>query len=277
FVAEVIKPLALKPERMEARARPLLVEALDQASQMGLRTLALSEEQGGAGADNLTCCIVTEELAVGDPDVAAVLAQTATLAQALFDRVMTAEQRAHFLPAFLADPRYHLALAEHEADRDAALGINYHRPQVSHTPFKTAAARAGDGWTLNGSKDCVVGASLAALFVVRASIGENGVGTLLVPRDTPGLSVIETEAAARAPWCLRRIGVRRLPRAGRECSRRGQSARCRGGAPNPAGSGAQSRNRPRRLRGGARLRATAHPGRASHHRPPGDRRQARRD
>src|SRR6516225_9829588 len=87
FVAE-----ALKPERLEARARPLLVEALDQASQMGLRTLALSEEQGGAGADNLTCCIVTEELAVGDPDVAAVLAQTATLAHALFDRLMTAEQ-----------------------------------------------------------------------------------------------------------------------------------------------------------------------------------------
>ncbi|HET9245046.1 MAG TPA: acyl-CoA dehydrogenase family protein, partial [Xanthobacteraceae bacterium] len=198
FVAEVIKPLALKPERMEARARPLLVEALDQASEMGLRTLALSEEQGGAGADNLTCCIVTEELAVGDPDVAAVLAQTSTLAQALFDRVMTAEQRARFLPTFLAQQRYHLALAEHEADRDAALGINYHRPQVSRAPFKTAAARAGDGWVVNGGKDAVVGASLAALFVVRASIGENGVATLLVPRDTPGLSVIEAEAAPRA-------------------------------------------------------------------------------
>src|SRR5262245_388131 len=180
FVAEVIKPLALKPERMEARARPLLVGALDQASQMGLRTLALSEEQGGAGADNLTCCIVTEELAVGDPDVAAVLAQTATLAQALFDPQMTAEQRARFLAPFLAEERYHLALAEHEADRDAALGINYHRPQTSHTPFKTAAVHAGDGWTLDGSKDRVVGASLATLFVVRASTGENGVATLLV-------------------------------------------------------------------------------------------------
>ena len=139
FVAEVIKPLALKPERLEARARPLLVEALDQAAQLGLRTLALSEDRGGAGADNLTCCIVTEELAVGDPDVAAVLAQTSMLAQALFDRLMTAEQRARFLPLFLADQRCHVALAEHEADRDAALGINYHRPQASHAPFKTAA------------------------------------------------------------------------------------------------------------------------------------------
>jgi alkylation response protein AidB-like acyl-CoA dehydrogenase len=198
FVAEVVKPLALQPERMESRARPLLMEALDKASQMGLRTLALSEDRGGAGADNLTCCIVTEELAVGDPDVAAVLAQTSTLAQVLFDRVMTAEQRARFLPAFLADQRYHLALADYEADRDAALGINYHRLQTSDAPFKTAAVRAGDGWILNGSKERVVGVSLAALFVVRASVGENGVATLLVPRDTPGLSVIETEAATRS-------------------------------------------------------------------------------
>ena len=172
FVTEVIKPLALKPERLEARARPLLVAALDQAAAMGLRTLALSEDQGGAGADNLTCCIVTEELAAGDPDVAAVLAQTSTLAQALFGRLMTAEQRARFLPPFLADQRYHLALAEHEADRDAALGINYHRPQASGAPFKTTAVRAGDGWVVNGSKDGVVGASLAALFVVRARVGE---------------------------------------------------------------------------------------------------------
>src|SRR5216684_3964451 len=113
FVAEVIKPLALKPERLEAQARPLLVEVLDKAAEMGLRTLALSEDRGGAGADNLTCCIVTEELAAGDPDVAAVLAQTATLAHALFARRMTPAQHERFLPAFLSDDRYHLALAEH--------------------------------------------------------------------------------------------------------------------------------------------------------------------
>src|SRR5216683_2773850 len=172
FVAEVIKPHALRPERLEARARPLLVEALDQAAEMGLRTLALSEDRGGA----------------------AVLAQTSTLAQALFDRLMTAEQRARFLPPFLANQRCHLALAEHEADRDAALGVNYHRPQASGAPFKTTALRAGDGWVVSGSKDGVVGASLAALFVVRASDGEGDVATLLVPRDTPGLSVTETEA-----------------------------------------------------------------------------------
>jgi alkylation response protein AidB-like acyl-CoA dehydrogenase len=195
FVAQEIKPSALKAERLEPRARPLLVQALDKASQIGLRTLALSEERGGAGADNLTCCLVTEELAVGDPDIAAVLAQTSTLAHALFDRLMTEEQRARFLPAFLAEQRYHLALAEHEPDRDTALGINYRRPQASEPSCATAALRSGDIWIINGRKDRVVGASLVALFAVRARVGENGAGTLLVPRDTPGLRVTLSETS----------------------------------------------------------------------------------
>jgi alkylation response protein AidB-like acyl-CoA dehydrogenase len=193
FVAREIKPRALEPRRLETSARPLLVEALDKASHIGLRTLALSEDAGGAGADNLTCCIVTEELAVGDPDVAAVLAQTSTLARALFDEVMTVEQRARFLPALLAEHRYHIALAEHEDGRDATLGVNYHRPQASEPRFSTAAVRTGDEWIIQGRKDRVVGASIAALFAVRASVGEDGAITLLVPRDAPGLTVMASE------------------------------------------------------------------------------------
>ena len=143
FVAREIKPLALAPDRLEARERPLLMDALDKASQMGLRTLALTEDRGGAGADNLTCCIVTEELAVGDPDIAAVLAQTSALAHAWFDGSMTPEQRDRFLPPFLADDRYHLALAAHEPDADGALGINYHRPGPLAAGGKTTARALG--------------------------------------------------------------------------------------------------------------------------------------
>ena len=198
FVAQEIKPLALDPNRLEASARPLLVEALEQASRIGLRTFVLSEDTGGAGADNLTCCIVTEELAVGDPDVAAVLAQTSILARALFDSLMTPEQRARFLPAFVAKHRYHIALAEHEDGRDSMLGVNYHRPQASEPRFSTAAVRSGDEWIIQGRKDRVVGASIAALFAVRASVGDGGAAaTLLVPRDAPGLSVREKEASPR--------------------------------------------------------------------------------
>src|SRR3982074_3917671 len=75
FVAHQVKPAALKSGRLEARERPLLIDLLDQASQLGLRTLALSEDAGGAGADTLTSCIVTEELALGHPGGRGGLAQ----------------------------------------------------------------------------------------------------------------------------------------------------------------------------------------------------------
>ena len=91
FVAQEVKPAALDAQRLDACDRRLLAGVLDKASQLGLRTLALPEELGGAGADTLTLCIVTEELAVGDVDVAAVMAETSGLAGVLFSR-MTAER-----------------------------------------------------------------------------------------------------------------------------------------------------------------------------------------
>src|SRR5262245_3762376 len=161
FVSRELRPAALKPERLEARARPLLVDVLERASRMGLRTLALAESLGGAGADNLTCCIVTEELAVGDPDVAAVLAHTCALARELFVERRTPAQRELLLPDFLADHEYHLARAEHEPDGDAALGVNYHRPQPAGARVQTTALRHGDGFLVNGIKDCVANAPVA--------------------------------------------------------------------------------------------------------------------
>ena len=193
FVTEEVKPRALRPERLESRTRPLLFDVLDKASQLGLRTLALSEDAGGAGADRLTSCIVTEELALGDPDVGTVLARTSTLAHVLFDRLMTPEQTARFLPPFLADDRYHLALAQLEPDRDAALGIHYHRAETSDADVKTTAVRAGDAWVINGVKDRVANAPLAGLFAVEVNSGSGATSMLLVPRDAAGLSVHESD------------------------------------------------------------------------------------
>src|SRR6266513_1014895 len=187
FVEREIKPVVLKPERLEALERRLSMELLEAASQLGLRTLALSEERGGAGADALTSCIVTEELAAGDPDLAAALAETSALGHMLFDQGMSPGQR----------DRYHLAHAAHEPGRDDALGVNYHRPAPADTPIGTTAVRAGNAWVINGLKDCVANAPLARLIAVQARTGAGGVSTLLVPRDTPGLSVREHDMAER--------------------------------------------------------------------------------
>src|SRR4029077_1048651 len=97
-----------------------------------------------------------------------VVRQAPPLAHMLFDGLMTQVQRSRFLPAFLADHRHHLALAQHELHRGTALGINYRRPQPTEAPFATVAVRSGVAWIINGRKARVIGASQAALFIVRA-------------------------------------------------------------------------------------------------------------
>src|SRR3954462_1502577 len=138
FVEDEVKPVTLKADRLDLSDRTLPVEVLRKASRMGLRTLALPEGLGGVGADALTACIVTEELAVGDTDVAAVLAETSSLGLRLF-AAMTEAQRGRFGPAFLEDDDFHLAIACGEPGDDTALGINYHRPAPALALSTTAA------------------------------------------------------------------------------------------------------------------------------------------
>src|SRR5919106_5930646 len=85
FVQNEVKPAALHPTRLEPYEKPLLNDLLDDASRRGLRTLSLSEAAGGAGADTLTACIVLEELAAGDVDIAVALGITQGLARSLFE------------------------------------------------------------------------------------------------------------------------------------------------------------------------------------------------
>jgi alkylation response protein AidB-like acyl-CoA dehydrogenase len=196
FVAQEITPVVLKSERLEAGDRRVPDNLLVAASQMGLRTLALSEDLGGAGADTLTSCIVTEELAAGDPDIAAILSETSALAHVLFDRLMTAEQRERFLPEFLANDRYQLALADREPEGDLALGINYHRPVASGDAIRATAVRDGSDLVINGTKCCVVNAPVARLFAVEVQTSD-GASLVLVPGDAAGVNVRDYDPATR--------------------------------------------------------------------------------
>jgi len=197
FITREIKPVALKADRLDLCDRSLLTDLLDQASQMGLRSLALSEERGGAGADALTSCIVTEELAAGDADIAAVLSESSRLAHLLFDRCMNDAQRGALLPKFQSGDRFHLAFAGREPGSDTRLGVNYHRPADTEVAVKTTATKSGSDFIVNGVKDCVANAPVAGLFAVLVQIpGRPAPSVLLVPADAPGVSV----KAHDKPW-----------------------------------------------------------------------------
>lgn len=190
FVAREIKPVVLHPDRLQDPRRQLPLELIDMAAQMGLRTLALSEAAGGAGADQLTCCIVLEELAAGDAGIAATLAQTSLLGHLLFDQIMTPAQRERFLPRFVTGERHHLAIAHGEPN--AELEWNYHRPRDA-AGGELTAVRARHDWVVSGAAPFVANAPLAEIFAVQVRTNEAGspVNTLLVPRATPGLTVSE--------------------------------------------------------------------------------------
>ncbi|HET7850721.1 MAG TPA: acyl-CoA dehydrogenase family protein [Pseudolabrys sp.] len=197
FVNGEIKSVVLKAGRLDAGDRTLSMELLEKASQMGLRTLALSEALGGAGADALTACLVTEELAAGDADIAGALTETSRLGHILFDRTMSDALRDRFLPTFLNDDGFHLAFAQREQDSDSKLGVNYRRAGTAELPPQTRAAKASDGsWIVDGTKIAVANAPVARLFAVEVAIpGRSGTAILLVPADASGVAVHAYEKA----------------------------------------------------------------------------------
>ena len=200
FAEQEIKPIALERDREEDFDKRFPWHVLAKAEKLGLRTLALSENRGGGGADALTDCIVAEELATADVGVAATLNHTSDLARLFFDHYMTDAQRARFLPAFLRDERYHLAIAGHEPDTD--LGWAYHRPTIDGTGYRTTAVRDGDDWIVNGSKNFITNAPIAKLILVQVQVGPRrggmaGVGMMFVERSTPGLAIYEHDKVGR--------------------------------------------------------------------------------
>lgn len=207
FVVNEVRPLATHQDRLQAGPPPLPAALLAQASQLGLRTLLLSEARGGAGASQVTACIIAEELAAGDAGFASALMHTAELGQRLFDHAMSDAQRAQWLNAFVSDDAFHLAYAGADEDIEHG-GWNYHRADVADAPAPVSADARGSEWVLNGSYLCVNNAPLARLFVVRVQMAA-GSALILVPRETAGLTLSEAQTPSGLPsrrWCVGPVG-----------------------------------------------------------------------
>jgi len=162
FAEREIRPIARERDRLADPGARFPWEVVERAGRLGLRTLALSEELGGGGADVLTLCLVGEELAWGDLGVAVTFDQTWKISH-FIERLASEGQRARFLPAFLEDHRFHLAIAMTEPSAGSDNIIPYDGPGAG---AQATARREGGHWVVNGTKRFISNGGIAKLYLL---------------------------------------------------------------------------------------------------------------
>jgi alkylation response protein AidB-like acyl-CoA dehydrogenase len=187
FAQQEIKARAMALDREPEWEKRIPWDLLRKGSQLGFRTFVLREENGGSGlSDHLTSCLVAEELAAGEIGTAYYFMLTARRARDWFEVRMTPEQRAYFLPRFLADDLYFTTVAIHETGTD--FGFDYFTETPDTVRLGTRAVEQPDGsWIVSGAKAYQTVGYLAKLIVVRAQTPA-GVQSFLVEGDSPGLA-----------------------------------------------------------------------------------------
>lgn len=153
-------------------------ESLGKAGELGLGGIYVREESGGTGLSRADTVAIFEELAKGDPAVAAYIS-IHNMVVWMIDTYGTDEQIARWLPDLTVMSEFGgYCLTEPGAGSDAA-------------NIATSAVRDGDDYVLTGVKQFISGAGEAAVYVVMARTGEagaRGISAFLVPGDAEGLS-----------------------------------------------------------------------------------------
>ena len=174
FAAETLAPHAARWD--EEKHFP--IEEMRAAAALGMGGIYIQEDVGGSGLSRLDAALIFEALSTGCPTVAAYIS-IHNMCAWMIDRYGADEQRERFLPKLCT--MEHLAsycLTEPGAGSDAAA-------------LKTRAVLDGDHYVLDGQKQFISGAGVSDVYVVMARTGEagpSGISTIVVEKDTPGLS-----------------------------------------------------------------------------------------
>ena len=169
-------------------------EILEGAEKVGIRTLGVPEEFGGAGlardSEVTTFSIIAEEIARGDSGLADKLVQNWKVA-ILLRNVAPRHLQKKWFARLMDDPQFLLAhcLTEPRGASDRWLPYN-----VPEAAMQTRAVKEGKEWVINGRKQFISNGYDAGLYVVYANTNPKagmlqGTSSFLVPRDTPGLMV----------------------------------------------------------------------------------------
>lgn len=174
FAQSALAPHALEWDQQKHFPR----DVLEAAGELGLGGIYVREDVGGTALAREDAAAILEELAMGDPTIAAYISIHNMVAW-MIDAYGTEAQRTDWLPRLVT--MTHLGaycLTEPGAGSDAAA-------------IATSAIADGDEFVLTGVKQFISGGGEAAVYVVMARTGEpgaRGITAFLVPGDAAGLS-----------------------------------------------------------------------------------------
>ena len=176
FAEEVVKPRAKEIDESGEFPRAFF----DQAGELGLAGVAVPEEYGGAGMDNLSYCLIIEEISRVCATSGVILSVNNSLVCDPLLKFGTEEQKKEFLTPLAAGRKLGcFALTEPGAGSDPA-------------GMRTTARRDGDDYVLNGNKVFITNGTHADIALVFASVDlekkHRGITCFMVPADTPGYS-----------------------------------------------------------------------------------------
>ena len=174
FGAEKIAPFAAEWEREGAFPRSIL----EEAGALGLGTIYVSEEAGGAGLTRLDATLIFEALSMACPSVAAFISIHNMCARML-DMYGSEELKAKWMPRLASfETVASYCLTEPGSGSDASA-------------LRTRAVRTNEGWELTGSKAFISGGGFSDLYFVMCRTGEDGprgISCILVEDGAEGLS-----------------------------------------------------------------------------------------
>jgi len=151
---------------------------LREAAALGFGGLYCKDDVGGSALTRLDAAIVFEELARACPSTAAYIS-IHNMAAWMVDRFGSDALRRRVLPKLMTMEHFaSYCLTEPSAGSDAAA-------------LRTRAVRDGQHYLLNGTKAFISGGGRSDIYVVMCRTGgegPKGISTLVVPKETPGLS-----------------------------------------------------------------------------------------
>ncbi len=174
FAAKRLAPHALEWDR----SKHFPVDVLREAAELGMAGIYCGEDVGGSGLRRLDAVRIFEQLATGDPVIAAFLS-IHNMCAWMIDSYGTDEQRRSWVPRLASmELIASYCLTEPGAGSDAAA-------------LRTKAVRDGDHYVLDGVKQFISGAGVSDVYVVMARTGADGprgISAFIVEKDTPGVS-----------------------------------------------------------------------------------------